>query len=128
MASEEQKRDVRFDLGLVDTEEVNDDIDYIYTRSDDKYGANTQSSDYYARVLLLNRIIMDAAKRPDYVANEKSLSMDQIFENLVKIRDRYQKDLDEESDDTVVNFGSLRPYPSYKEYPNDHPKYRGRFR
>lgn len=118
---------LREDLGL--TSAVDDTyLDTVYVRVAEKY-SDEASQENYARVIVLQSMIAQAAKRPDYIANETNISMKQIFDNL-KFLLGYYTDLlqdGEDPDSSAARFGPMRATKRYKEYPENHRLGRRRF-
>ena len=110
----------RADIGDVNEAFADEEIDALETRAADRWGANVAYEG--ARLLAVNQLMANAAKRSDYTANDSSQKASQVFKNLKTLRDVYRADLYEAREDAAgssVRMGATRKKPSRRqEYPD----------
>lgn len=115
--------DFRADIGDANTAFSNLEIDRLAERAAARWGAAVAYEG--ARVLAVQQLLANAAKRYDYTANESSEKQSQVFKHLQDMLKLYQADLDDvlsdlaEASSGKARFGGTRKIPSRrKEYPD----------
>ena len=120
MPTAEQRDAVRYDLGDPSIEDA--EIDALYLRAEIAYPSNTSAAEASVRLLAVNSLLMQAAKRSDYTQNRSSEKLSQVFDHLLMLRKLYRDDLllAVEESTSSVRMGALRRVtPRVEEYPGD---------
>lgn len=115
--------DFRADIGDANAAFGDAEIDRLEERAVARWGAAVAYEG--ARVLAVQQLLANSAKRYDYTANESSEKQSQVFNHLRDMLKLYQADLDDVLDDLAeaasakARFGGTRKIPSRrKEYPD----------
>lgn len=96
MATESQRQRLRLDVGLAADDLVslpNLIADDVYGEAEESY-TDAASVTAYARVITLDRLLMQAANEVDYTENNSSERASQRYTQLSKERDKWQGRLD----------------------------------
>lgn len=122
MPTSDQRDAVRYDLNTTSTAMPDAEIDILYTRAESRYGAGTESTESYVRIIAIRRLLAGASKLADYKQNQSEEKLSQIKAGLRDLLKDYQAELEllVNGSTAAVRFGGLRRYnPRYVEYPSD---------
>jgi hypothetical protein len=115
--------DFRADIGDANSAFSEAEIDKLETRATERWGADVAYEG--ARVLAVQQLLSNSAKRVDYTANESSEKRSQIFKNLQDMLKIFKDDLSDkqqelaEASSSNARFGGTVKKPSRsKEYPD----------
>jgi hypothetical protein len=119
MATEIERERLRGDLGADDDALTDAEIDDAFARATDKYGDHQDAVEAAARVLTIQQLLADAAKRADATQNQSSERHSQVFDHLMQIRAIYEADLQTALDTSVQIGQRSRRARRFEEYPDD---------
>lgn len=123
MATSVQLNRLRNDMGLNPTNPPEPDLQDLYTRASEDYPDLPKVQEAWVRVLLLQQLMVAAAKRVDYVANAFQIKASQVFDHLNLLYPTHWANflfqLEYTGTSVVVDMRPLAR-PSYlTEYPNE---------
>lgn len=121
MPTQEQRDAVRYDLDATEDSMEDSEIDSLFVRAEAKYSSD-EAVEIAVRLMAINNLLLQAAKRTDYTQNRSIEKSSQIFDHLLKIRPLFIAQLKEVLNDNNagVRFGGLRRKPKrLEEYPDD---------
>jgi hypothetical protein len=124
MATETERARLRRDTGTDDVSLDDTAADDIFTEAGEVY-TDATSAGAYARVLVINGLIAQAAKVTTYKQNETTENRSDLFKHLQALLDLWQKRLDDAVADADVaslgggvRFGRVHRKPAkIREYP-----------
>lgn len=121
---------LRQDLGL--TEVLADDtyLQSVYVRVEEEYPSGGLAAEAQARIYVIYHLIAQAAKRPDYVANETNIEMSQIRNALMDLLAIWKTNLAAAKSDAATSAAGFMHFvgtKKYKEKPQGYPGSRKRF-
>ena len=110
MATTSQRDRLRSDLGLTCYELPDALADQYYTWGQDDYPDNAAAAGATTRLIVIDNLLAQAAKRTDYRQNQSEEKLSQLFEHLRALRKIYTDALDDalNAGSTWVMFGGLR--------------------
>lgn len=115
---------LRRDVGGDETSLPDETVQDIFDEAEETY-SDAASALAQTRILALQGLLASAAKMADYTANESSEKRSQVYSNLSKLLDLWQKRLDDAVADADVaslgggvRFGRVHRKPArVREYP-----------
>lgn len=122
MTTVEQRDALRFDTGSDATVLTDALIDALYVRAAAVYPTPEGAQEAWVRVLVINGLMAQAAKRTDYKQNESQEWMSQLMTNLEKLKKGFLAELDVAlaGEFGLVRWGALRRVtPRLVEAPDD---------
>lgn len=120
MATPTQRDRLRSDLGLTITELSDTQADIYFAWAEADYPSNPNASNAAARVIVIDSLLAQAAKRNDYKQNQSEEKASQIFDHLKDLRQIYLDDIENATSGNapVVLFGGLTRYTTrITDYP-----------
>lgn len=121
MPTQDQRDAVRYDLDTTEDSMPDPEIDALYVRAEAVYPDNSGAVEVSVRLLAINALLIQAAKRADYRANRSEEKLSQIFNNLLLLRKLYRDDLAFSVENQLqgVRYGGLRRVDKrIEEYPS----------
>lgn len=78
--------------------EDNDGIPDIFAEAAERYANDSAKQSAYARVIVFRRLLAPSAMQGRYVQNQSEEDLEKIFDNLEKLRDYWQEQVEVVSD------------------------------